>query len=120
LDWGLTGPKEKKTMLIIIAALSFKLDLGALLHRNAPAQVGINGPRVECNIKTVSYRFVGDPGTEFRYDGETFKVPAGGEIELLASKRATDYLVGGKTLPLDVFPADEFGARTIPMPRAAR
>ncbi|HKO56548.1 MAG TPA: hypothetical protein VJ276_11770 [Thermoanaerobaculia bacterium] len=107
-------------MLLIIAALSFKLDLGALLARNSAPQVGTTGPRVECNIKTVSYRFVGDPGTEFRYDGESFKVPASGEIELLASKRATEYLVGGKTLPLDVFPADEFGARTIPMPKMTR
>ncbi|HEV7921070.1 MAG TPA: hypothetical protein VGR02_09810 [Thermoanaerobaculia bacterium] len=106
-------------MLFIVAALTLKLDLGALLNRAPmPQVVAKNGPRVECNIKTVSYRFQGEPGAEFRYDGETFKVPAGGEIELLASKRATDYLVGGKTLPLDVFPADEFGARTIPMPKA--
>jgi len=73
-------------------------------------------PRVECNIKTVSYRFVGAAGTEFRYDGETFRVPAAGTIELLASKKATEYEISGKTLPLDVWPADEFGARTVPLP----
>jgi hypothetical protein len=105
-------------MLLIVAALTLKLDLGALLHRNAlPVVTPKNGPRVECGIKTVSYRFQGEPGTAFRYDGEDFTVPESGEIELLASKRATEYLIGGKTLPLDVFPADEFGARVIPMPR---
>jgi hypothetical protein len=105
-------------MLILVAALTLKLDLGSLLHRTPLPQVTAkNGPRVECNIKTVSYRFQGQPGTSFRYDGETFTVPPSGEIELLASKNATDYLIGGKTLPLDVFAADEFGARTIPMPK---
>lgn len=105
-------------MLILVAALTLKLDLGALTNKTAAPQA--NTPKVECGIKTVSYIFQGDPGTEFRYDGETFKVPASGEIELLAAKKSTDYVIGGKTLPLDVFPADEFGARTIPMPRASR
>jgi hypothetical protein len=99
--------------VMIAAALSLKLDLGTLIQRHKQPAVR---PHVECNIKTVSYRFVGAAGTEFRYDGETFRVPAAGSIELLASKKATEYEIGGKTLPLDVWPADEFGARTVPLP----
>jgi hypothetical protein len=98
-------------MLMIAAALSISLDLGRLIH-GAPQT-----PHVECNIRTVSYRFVGDPGTEFRYDGEAFRVPASGSIELIASRKATDYLVSGRTLPLDVWPTDAFGTRTVPLPR---
>ena len=106
-------------MLLLAAALTLNLDLGAMMHKDTalPTVTAKSGPKVECGIKTVSYRFQGEPGTEFRYDGETFRVPEGGEIELLAAKKATDYVIGGKTLPLDVFPADEFGARTIPMPK---
>lgn len=100
--------------VMIAAALTLRLDLGSFIqkHRQPPAAT----PRVECNIKTVSYRFVGAAGTEFRYDGETFRVPPAGSIELLASRKATEYEIDGKTLPLDVWPADEFGARTVPLP----
>jgi len=102
------------TSLMIAAALTLKIDLGSLIHRQTQPQA--NTPRVECNIKTVSYRFVGAAGTTFRYDGETFRVPASGSIELLAAKKATDYEIGGKNLPLDVWTIDAFGARTVPLP----
>ena len=100
--------------LMIAAALTLNLDLGSLIQRHK--QPAVATPHVECNIKTVSYRFAGAAGTQFRYDGESFRVPAAGSIELLAGKKATEYQNGGKTLPLDVWPADEFGARTVPLP----
>lgn len=101
--------------ILIAAALTLKIDLGSLIQRNVQ-KPAVAAPKVECNIKTVSYRFVGTAGTEFRYDGETFRVPASGSIELLASRKATAYQIGGKTLPLDVWPIDAFGARTVPLP----
>jgi len=73
-------------------------------------------PVVTCQISTVSYRFVGDAGTAFRYDGRTWSVPKSGWIELIASKRTTEYQVDGRSLPLDVWPRDQFGTRTVPLP----
>lgn len=96
--------------LVAAAAISLTLDLGRLVQKQPS-----NPPAVTCGIKTVSYRFTGLPGREFRYAGETFRVPASGSIELIAS-RANDYSVDGKKLPLDVWPIDEFGSRTVKLP----
>lgn len=98
-------------MLILAAALSLSLELNAFTPR--PAAV----PATACNISTVSYKFVGQPGTRFRYDGSTYTVPAIGTIELIASRK-TEYEFAGKKLPLAVWPQDEFGTRTVPLPRA--
>jgi hypothetical protein len=97
--------------LVAVAAISLTLDLSRVFQQKQPA----TPPAVTCGIKTVSYRFTGQPGREFRYDGETFRVPASGSIELIAS-RASEYAVGGRKLPLDVWPIDEFGARTVQLP----
>ncbi|HWW62855.1 MAG TPA: hypothetical protein VN181_15885 [Thermoanaerobaculia bacterium] len=100
--------------LLIIAAITLKLDLGALFNRtpkNPPT-----ASSVTCGIKTTSYRFVGAPGTTFRYDGDKFTVPASGDIELIAAKRATSYEFDGRALPLEVWPKDDFGMRTVPLP----
>ncbi|HEX7150955.1 MAG TPA: hypothetical protein VF618_05665 [Thermoanaerobaculia bacterium] len=99
-------------MLVLVAALTLQLNL-------APPKP-VTAPHVTCGIKTVSYRFVGTPGSEFRYDGRTYRVPVGGTIEILADKRETSYTAGGKTLPLDVWAADEFGTRTVPLPTATQ
>jgi hypothetical protein len=100
--------------ILTVAALSIKLDLvGLIQHRYHPAaQV----KSLTCNIDTVSYRFVGNPGTEFRYDGDTYRVPQNGSIELV-STRADNYQVNGRTLPLNLWPKDNFGMRTIPLPK---
>lgn len=99
-------------MLALVAALSITLDLGQLLQRNKPVQA----PAVTCGIKTVSYRFLGTAGREFRYAGETYSLPAGGSIELIAEKQSTTYQIDGRTLQLELFPIDEFGSRTITLP----
>jgi len=104
-------------VFIFAAALTLKLDLVALIQkRYHPA------PQVKsltCHIDTVSYRFVGEPGTEFRYDGDDYRVPAKGSIELV-STRAKDYQVNGRTLPLNLWPKDQFGMRTIPLPKISQ
>jgi len=101
--------------IMTAAAITLKLDLiGLIQQRYHPA------PQVKsltCHIDTVSYRFVGEPGTEFRYDGDTYSVPQSGSIELV-STRAENYEVKGRTLPLNLWPKDNFGMRTIPLPKS--
>ncbi|HEX8155127.1 MAG TPA: hypothetical protein VF698_18490 [Thermoanaerobaculia bacterium] len=96
--------------MMLVAALAFTLNLKAPFQHAAPA------PTATCNIRTVSYRFVGEAGTEFHYEGDRYVVPAGGTIELLASPRHIEYQVAGRKLPLNVWPIDEFGTRTVPLP----
>ncbi len=64
--------------------------------------------------ESISYEYRGTPGTEFNYDGENFRVPDSGVIELVSSK-AKDYVINGRTLPLNLWPKDSFGTRTIPL-----
>jgi hypothetical protein len=66
-------------------------------------------------MTTVSYRFVGTPGTPFRYEGSDYVIPATGSIELLAGKHSTEYENAGRQLPLDIGPRDAFGTRTVPV-----
>jgi hypothetical protein len=84
------------------------ITLAALLH-HAPAT-----PTVTCHTGTVSYKFVGAPGATFTYAGAKYSVPASGWIELIDSGKV--YLAAnGRTLPLDVWPIDAFGTRTVPV-----
>jgi hypothetical protein len=84
------------------------ITLAALLH-HAPA-----APAVTCHTGTVSYKFVGAPGATFTYAGAKYSVPASGWIELIDSGKV--YLASnGRTLPLDVWPIDAFGTRTVPV-----
>jgi hypothetical protein len=99
-------------MLILAAALSLSLELKSLTGSSP------SGPAATCNISTVSYRFVGQPGTRFRYAGDAYTVPTTGTIEVIASKK-TEYEVAGKKLSLNVWPQDEFGTRTVPLPTIA-
>lgn len=97
----------------LTAALNVEIDLGALVRRANKVQ---SAPSVTCNISTVGYRFNGKPGQEFRYAGETWVVPAEGSIELIAAPRRTTYAFDGRSLPLDVWPRDQFGFRDVPLP----
>jgi hypothetical protein len=96
--------------ILAATAIAVQLIIPQLAHAAAPKQT--------CNIKTVSYKFTGAPGTEFRYDGEKYAVPTSGSIELIASKKATEAEFAGNHVSLDLFPIDEFGTRTIPLPQA--
>ena len=99
---------------ILTASISVELDLGALLHRNAAKE-----PTVTCGISTVGYRFTGKPGQEFRYAGDTYQVPSEGWVELIADKRRTTYSIDGRSLPLEVWPKNQFGFREVPLPPTA-
>src|SRR3954452_8432946 len=87
------------------------ITIAALLHRSPAA-----APVVTCHTGTVSYKFVGAPGATFSYAGARYSVPPSGSIELLAEKADAGYLAAnGRTLPLDVWPIDAFGTRTVPL-----
>ncbi|HXH40740.1 MAG TPA: hypothetical protein VNN08_19065 [Thermoanaerobaculia bacterium] len=85
------------------------ITLAALLH-HAPAPIPV------CHAGAVSYRFVGTVGATFSYEGASYTVPASGWIELVANGGGRVYLAAnGRTLPLDVWPIDAFGTRTVPL-----
>ena len=72
-------------------------------------------PSATCHPGTVSYKFVGTAGTTFSYSGKKYAVPAAGSIELIGHGDESKYQVEGKQLPLDVWPIDGFGTRTVPL-----
>lgn len=75
-------------------------------------------PVPTCGISTVSYRFEGQPGTEFVYAGTKYVVPASGWVELLAERAPANRTVAyGHELILDVWPIDDFGTRHVPLPK---
>jgi len=88
------------------------IALAALLSRRPVAE-----PAVTCHKGTVSYKFVGAPGTSFRYMGETYSVPKSGSIELIGHGGDKEYQFANRTLPLEVWPIDAFGTRTVPLPK---
>ena len=102
---------KKKSTMILAAALSLGIHVSVALGGSLPV------PKPVCGISTVSYRFVGAPGTQFHYAGDTYRVPENGTVELLAEKAIEDYRVGERTLPLNVWPKDDFGTRTVPLPQ---
>lgn len=96
-------------MLLIVAAITVNLNLGSLFQRPAAP------PQPTCHIKTVSYKFVGPAGTSFRYDGEAFRIPDSGWIELIADGRDRAE-IDGREIPLDAWPIDKFSTRTVQLP----
>lgn len=90
------------------------IALTALLSRRPIAE-----PVVTCHKGTVSYKFVGAPGTTFRYMGEAYSVPKGGSIELIGHGGDKEYEFADRRLPLEVWPIDAFGTRTVPLPKTS-
>ena len=85
------------------------LSLTAILNRPAPT--------VTCQSGAVSYKFVGAPGTTFNYMDKPYTVGPRGWIELIGHGPASKYSANGRDLPLDVWPMDDFGMRTVPLPQ---
>src|SRR5258708_8554257 len=79
-------------------------------------------PVVTCHKGAVSYKFVGTPGTKFVYGGDQYVLPIEGTIEAISAPHASDYLLAGNKLPVDVGPLDAFVTRTVtaPTPQSAR
>lgn len=96
---------------ILTASINIDIDLTALLSRTAQRD-----PQVTCGISTVGYKFVGKPGQQFRYAGDIYQMPAEGWVELIADKRRTTYSIDGRSLPLEIWPTNQFGFREVPLP----
>ena len=94
----------------LTAAISVDIDLSGLIRRANQA------PKVTCNISTVGYRFRGKPGQEFRYAGDSYRIPAEGWVELIADRRRTTFAVGGRTFPIAESLRDPFGFRDVTLP----
>ena len=101
---------DYRTITMIIEAIA----VTALLSRRPIAE-----PVVTCHKGTVSYKFVGAPGTTFRYMGESYSVPKSGSIELIGHGGDKDYQFADRQLPLEVWPIDAFGTRTVPLPKTS-
>jgi hypothetical protein len=98
---------------LLVAALLLQIDFEAP-GGGRKVRIALPG----CHIETVAYRFVGVAGSAFVYGGEIFVMPAKGSIELIAGSGATEYQVSARSLPLNVWPRDEFGIRAVPLPSA--
>jgi hypothetical protein len=96
----------------LTAAISIDIDLNALVRRKR-----VQEPTVTCNIKTVGYRFIGRPGQTFRYAGDTYSIPRGGAIELIAERKKASYEFNNQTLSADVEAHDQFGFRDVYLPK---
>jgi hypothetical protein len=95
---------------VLTASISVDIDLSGLIRRANQA------PKATCNITTVGYRFRGRPGQEFRYAGDTYRIPAEGWVELIADRRRTTFAVGTQTFPIVETPRDPFGFRDVALP----
>ena len=98
---------------ILTASINVDVDLSALFRRSTP-RLEVSG--LTCGISTVGYRFSGKPGQRFRYAGDEYEVPAEGYVELIADPKKSIYRAEGKTLPLNVWPLDQFGFRRVSLP----
>lgn len=63
------------------------VNLGPLIARLTGRAIGSLASRHDCRISTVGYRFIGLPGAEFRYAGDSYQLPDEGQIELIATRR---------------------------------
>ena len=98
--------------MALTAAISIDIDLTSLVRGARRAE-----PTATCNIKTVGWRFHGQPGQAFRYAGDTYHIPAQGWIELIADRRRNSYALDKKTLSLsEESPRDPFGFRDVTLP----
>lgn len=95
---------------VLTASISVNIDLSGLMRRANQA------PKATCNIATVGYRFRGTPGQEFRYAGDSYRIPAEGWVELIADRRRTTFAVEGHTLSIADSPRDPFGFRDVTLP----
>lgn len=86
----------------LTAAIAIEIDLTGLLRAHqlrAHREVG----RVTCGIRTIAYRFIGEPRQTFRYMGTMYVIPSDGVIELIA----------GREVPQGAADSDAFSFRDV-------
>jgi hypothetical protein len=101
--------------MMIFAAAAAAVALNVTVDLGPKKNTG-RAPIVTCHKGAVSYKFVGTAGTKFSYGGDAYILPIEGEIELIADRKSSDYMLAGNHLPVDVGPLDAFGTRTVEIP----
>ena len=69
-----------------------------------------------CSVRIVGFKFIGVEGQMFELGSVTYTVGKNGFVELISDGETT-YRYEDKTLPLTVWPANEFGMLEVPLPR---
>ena len=94
--------------IILLAVLNLRHPL---LHvKNAQP------PPPKCSIHVIGFRFEGVEGQRFELSGVTYTVGKSGFVELISSGESR-YKYEGKTLPLTVWPANQFSFLQVPLPK---
>jgi hypothetical protein len=103
--------QRKVPVFILSIVLTISLNLVPARPRSSATE-----PHVTCGIKTVGDRFIASPGQEFTCDGDTHRIPQSRWIELIADSSSVTYQAADRELPLEVWPLDQFGFRTVQIP----
>lgn len=108
-------------------AQTIYLDFNAIHYRRQRNQDVKRMQRTyTCGIRTVGWRFIGEPGTQFSIPRRTFlwvtyhrwTIEKDGDIELIRVAGDLDhYRIDGRDLPLNVWPHNQYGFREVPVPR---
>src|SRR5438477_12932025 len=69
-----------------------------------------------CSIAVVGFKFIGTPGQTFELAMKSYQIEKHGFIELISDGETT-YSYEGRTLPLTVWPVNEFGMIEVHLPR---
>jgi len=96
----------------MIATLTLWMVIGFHHHNDAPGK-----PIAQiCSVRVVGFKFIGVEGQKFELGSVTYTVDKRGYVELISDGETT-YRYGDKTLPLTVWPANEFGMLEVPLPK---
>lgn len=101
---------KKLTYCLLLIVITANLNAGIFGRKSGSAT---------CGIKVVSYKFVGNAGTELVYGNRSVVIPQHGAIELVAQKNQSTFKVAGKSFAIQSTTADEFGTATVELYRAA-
>src|SRR5688572_1738584 len=101
---------KKLTYCLILIVIAANLNAGVFGRKNGNAT---------CGIKVVSYKFIGNAGTQLVYGNRSFTIPQHGVIELAAQKDQNTFQVSGKSFEIQSNTPDEFGTATVELFRVA-
>lgn len=72
-------------------------------------------PSFGCTIHTIAFRFEGNTGQRLEFGGVTYTIGKWRYIDLIANGETT-YRYEGRELPINVWPADDFGFVHVRLP----
>lgn len=96
-----------QAIVFLVGAIMNMAAGGTQSHHSAPSAH-------TCHIKFVSFAFTGAAGTAISYHGETYVIPAGGLLEIVAQQGEYSFQAAGYALRVDdTTPRDEFGSASV-------